>query len=59
MDSPESKSDDKIEGDVVYLPDTNFIFTVRPEQCKAGMFGWTGSKTYAMEYMRYQASLVP
>ena len=49
----------KLKCDVVYLPDTNFVFTVRPEQFQTGMFGWTGSKKYAMEYMRYQASLVP
>ena len=48
-DSPESKSDDKLKWDVVYLPVTNFIFTVRPEQFQTDMFGWTGSKKYAME----------
>ena len=35
----------KLKCDVVYLPDTNFIFTIRPEQFETGMFGWIASKS--------------
>ena len=51
--------DKKIAGRVINEMTAFVIVTVRPEQFQTGMFGCTGSKKYAMEYMRYQASMVP
>ena len=36
-----------------------FYIYIRSEELRAGMFGWTASEKYAVEYMLYIASLVP
>ena len=60
-DSPESKSDYKIE--VRRRLFTRYLFYnyIRPEQLKTGMFGRIASKKYvgAVEYMLNIASLQP